>query len=384
MTHVINIVWLPKYNIGLVKEFRTLQKMVSLNSGHQTREFMGSHVALIVFMEKMQLRRNDLNLLVYNISRYSWAVLIFAKLLRVNIIQFLHEPGMADKLNYGYLRAFKICVLELLVYLSVIFSNQLVTFSPQARKISRKQFPSKLIHEVTLLPYLSIPIQSDKIDKKYPLIFVGTIHPAKNFSIFMSLANQIYEQTNLKSCVISKSKSFLEKGGYLNAGCLDVITKDIVHDETIEEGLISSSVLFKLDRNMMQSGLLAQAMYFSVTALISDIDGFRQDYNENFHIISSDKDPNLTKTILRILHVHERSNIDNFLIKKQQCKEIHLMKISKWEMIKPFINLFPFFNRNAALFRLVALLSFDIKLHQSQSTTIKRSKCYQSGHCFFI
>ena len=56
-----------------------------------------------------------------------------------------------------------------------------------------------------------------------------------------------------------------------------VIAKKKITDDEIEHILRRTKVVFKLDKNMMQSGLVIQARYHGCMSLINGIRGFKQD-----------------------------------------------------------------------------------------------------------
>lgn len=328
MKSSVKIVWLPKKNLGLVKEVDTLVKLLGKHG--EAQRILADPIKLITLILRSKLLGQQVSIFTYNISAYSWLILLIARFLNARLIQFLHEPGMANKLNYGYKHALKIFLVELLVLFNVTIAHHIVTFSDQAYGITSRKFKRKKVHKVKLLPYASVQMSNLHVGRQFPLIFIGAIHPAKNFHIFLEVAKLIHERSGHKSKIISKSKRYIMTEGIESCPYLDVTCDELINDDVIEQGLSFSTMLFKMDKNMMQSGLVAQSMYYGTACILSDIKGFQQDFHHKLHLIYPvDTDPEVIANA--VLSFHQTDKYENLRERMDVCCKIHEQKLRTWD-----------------------------------------------------
>ena len=270
------IVALPKLNIGLVKEVTALQECLENNNVTCSVVMNNSTLSFLHQMISVNVGRPS-KVIFYNISPVSIALTLILRAIGCTVIQCFHEPGMDNKLNYGARLALKIVAVEVLVFFAQTFSSESVVFSQQAAAVFRRKFKFEP-HLVPLCPYAG-DVVDFKEAKQDHIIFVGKIHPAKNFPLFLQLAERLSEQCIEFSIITREIPEKYRQRVYKN-GAIKIIEGHGIPDAVIEEHLGKAKLIFKLDKNMMQSGLVAQAAHFQCGCLVNNIEGFSQDIVE--------------------------------------------------------------------------------------------------------
>jgi hypothetical protein len=324
-----NIFWLPKENIGLIKELNSISKLARINKKNDVIVIIGNFFTLMYMLVSNFLNGKKIKLYSYNISSFSFINILLARLLGFYCVQFLHEPGMKNKLNYGALLALKIVVLEILVSVIVKLSNHLVVFSSQAERIIRKKYGTKLLTKLNLLPYTNVVKSNFVNERHFGLLFVGRIHKAKNIEIFLKLSSLLFLEKGIKSKIISVSKKELFKLEAFENKSLKIISENYIPDRVIEDSMRQSKLLFKLDKNMMQSGLVVQAGYFGINCCINKIEGFTQDFTPH-NTLAVKADWSIKKIFSEILKFMDiSSQVSSDHIYRNQVK-LHKDRKNKW------------------------------------------------------
>ena len=273
----MKVVILSKYNEGLIKEVNSLVKIYQLE-GYIVETCINDITFrfLVRFLKILWTISNQdhKEMIFYNLNYFSPCLLLLCRIFKVQTTQCFHEPGMANKLNYGVFMAIRIIILELIVLYCTKITERSVVFSKQARNVYLEKFNETPIL-VPLLPYIENNRSLVKRKVKQ-VVFIGRIHKAKNLEKFLELV----ENPNLYSfrfVILSKNIDSANVDPRKFRGRLKIISQIPIADSLIEEVLTESMFVFKLDKNMMQSGLVAQASRYQCVPLVNNILGFTQE-----------------------------------------------------------------------------------------------------------
>lgn len=285
-----SIIWLPRPNIGLVKEVETISQIQFQVTGTSAEKIQGRQLEVLKTVLRNKASGQKTKIFIYNISILSFMLSLVVRLLGGKVVQCLHEPGMKNKLNYGLVKAIKIVIVEILVWLNKLIANELVVFSQQGADVLTESGYKGQYTILPLLPYATLDKQNFQTSRDFALTFVGRIHPAKNFDLFLELAAKLSAEKGLKAAIVTSSEDELTARNVQENENLKVISDNLIPDATIEAMLARSQIVFKMDKNMMQSGLVAQARYFGCFCLVNNITGFVQEDLKDNLIVASDPD----------------------------------------------------------------------------------------------
>ena len=325
-----NIIWLPKPNLGLIKEARTVTAICASINSKRPEFVLGNHTYMIAKILRLRFIGIRVELLIYNLSAFSVFISIMAKICGGKVVQCLHEPGMQNKRNYGLIRACKISLIELLVILTEYISDEIIVFSEQACKIVQLRNIAKKINVLPLMPYFKVDPANFEQDKIYDLAFIGRIHPAKNFKLFIDLVIELRKRSPISSVIVTNSLLAIKKLPLNKTDDLHIFSKQKIEDFEIENVLRQSKIVFKLDKNMMQSGLLVQSLYFGCDVLANDIAGFTQEgLSDDLIVVSDQTDVELVAQL--VLNKISSDQSENKIDKKlNSANNRHFKALSAW------------------------------------------------------
>tara|TARA_Y100001954_G_C15813905_1_gene606510 strand:+ start:2226 stop:3317 length:1092 start_codon:yes stop_codon:yes gene_type:complete len=267
--------------------------------------FFLDFVQIFQIIKNMKLfYSNKKVLLFYNFHPLNILISLLAK--KSKIFLYIHEPYMPEKSNYGFLFSIRIQLLEFFQTINIKLSDLIFVPSQNALKMFELKYP-KLKHKCRVSPLLLLKNNSDYYEpNKKNFVFVGRIHKAKNFSLFLNLVEYCFiNNLNYNFLVISISdiNSMVPKE-ILNNSRFTVISKDYITDSEIENAIRDSYALIKLDSSMTQSGLVAQSMMLGTPVIANDIIGFSQHISNglNGFLINLNRS-DLNEEFIRILEL---------------------------------------------------------------------------------
>jgi glycosyltransferase involved in cell wall biosynthesis len=201
---------------------------------------------------------------------------------------YLHDPYKPDKTPYGVLKATYIAFVEFIQGLTVKCMDYVISPSEYSSHLFKRKYPN--FRGGNYIAPLSVPdqkISENKVRKYFSI--VGGAHQATGHDTFVDLVNYVAEKgLNYEFALISSSNisSYLRKLSEGARRIVKIINKKIINDSEIDEVIRESYAVFRLDREVTQSGVVPVA-YMNETPIIArDIIGLKQHitHGENGYI----------------------------------------------------------------------------------------------------
>lgn len=205
---------------------------------------------------------------------------------------YLHDPFKPDKSPYGLAKGIYVSLAEFIQGLTVKYMDYVISPSEYSSFLFKKKYPN--FKGQNFIAPLLIPDQRILKDnqRKYFSI-VGGAHQATGHDTFIELVNYAGERgLDFEFALISSSNisRFTKKLTDEGKKRLTIINKNIVTDAEINEVIRQSWAVFRLDKEVTQSGVVPVA-YMNETPIIArDIQGLTQHvkHGENGYIVSFD------------------------------------------------------------------------------------------------
>lgn len=191
---------------------------------------------------------------------------------------YLHDPYKPDKSHYGLKKSLYMNIVEFIQGLTVKYMDYIISPSEYSSYLFKKKYPE--FKEKNYVAPLLIPDQKLDTNKerKYFSI-VGGAHSATGHDTFIELINYVAKKNlNYKFFIISSSKisHFLKKLDNKARKFLKVMNKNLIKDSEINEVISQSYAVFRLDREVTQSGVIPVAYMNKTPVIVRDIPGLRQ------------------------------------------------------------------------------------------------------------
>lgn len=191
---------------------------------------------------------------------------------------YLHDPYKPDKKPYGLKRSLYINIAEFIQGLTINYMDYIISPSEYSSELFKMRFPN--VNCKNFIAPLLIPDANEKIqkDRKY-FTMIGIAHNATGHDTFIDLINYVAEK-NLKYefCLISSSNlnNFLRKLNDKGRCILKIINKSIITEYEINEIITQSYAVFRLDKEVTQSGVIPVCYMNSTPIIARDIRGLTQ------------------------------------------------------------------------------------------------------------
>ena len=220
------------------------------------------------------------------------ARLIKKRFAEAKLALYLHDPYKPDKREYGIVKMLYINFVEFIQRRTVTYMDYVISPSQYSSKLFIKHYP-EFKGETYTAPLL-VPDQNDSGDnsRKYFSI-VGTVHLATGHDTFVSLINYIAEKGGDYKFVLITSSNIANSLKKLNnqaRNILKIINKNIISDSEINEIIRESYAVFRLDREVTQSGVIPVSYMNGTPVIVRDIPGLTQHvkHMKNGYIIPGD------------------------------------------------------------------------------------------------
>ena len=209
---------------------------------------------------------------------------------------YIHEPYKPDKTPYGLTKGAYIHIFELLQSVSLSYADHAILPSDLACKL----FPSRCPGYSGSIHYAPILV-SDKRNLRSPkerqfFTYTGGVHKATGFDIFIDLVNHsVSLNADFEFLTITSSKI----SGYLHnlspegRRVLTLINKEIITDQEIDEAISTSLAIFRLDREITQSGVIPVSFMNGTPVIVRNLPGFTQHVRHayNGHVVTDPCSP---------------------------------------------------------------------------------------------
>jgi glycosyltransferase involved in cell wall biosynthesis len=183
---------------------------------------------------------------------------------------YLHDPHKPDKKPYGFLKSTYIRMAESVQSLTIKYMDYIISPSEYSSQLFRQRYP-KFKGQNYIAPLL-IPDKKQKENKSRRFFsIVGGAHLATGHDTFVELVNYVAEQNmDYEFALISSSniEVFINKLSEKAKKILKVINKKIINDSEINEIIRESYTIFRLDREVTQSGVIPVS-YMNETPVIA-------------------------------------------------------------------------------------------------------------------
>ncbi len=191
---------------------------------------------------------------------------------------YLHEPYTPDKSLYGFKKGLYIRMGEYIQGLIVKSMDYVISPSEYSSELFKKKYPG--FKGKNIIAPLLVPDQkiSPEKERRY-FTMVGNANLATGHDTFIELVNYVAEKNlGYEFCLITSSSinGFLKRLTKKGEKISKIINKPIIKDSEINEVISESFAVFRLDREVTQSGVIP-VCYMNATPVIArDIPGLRQ------------------------------------------------------------------------------------------------------------
>ena len=223
------------------------------------------------------------------------AQLVRRKFPEAVISVYLHDPYKPDKSPYGWKKSLYISIAEIVQDWTVKYVDHVISPSEYSQKLFRLRHPS-FSGETHLAPLL-IPdtFRNSSQTRKY-FSMVGRAHKATGHDTFIELVNYAAEKDlNFKFCLISSSNisGFLERLTEKGRARLRVINKKVITDSEIDEVVCQSYAVFRLAKEVTQSGVIPVSYMNATPVIATDIPGHSQHvwHGETGYLVPNNSSP---------------------------------------------------------------------------------------------
>jgi glycosyltransferase involved in cell wall biosynthesis len=205
------------------------------------------------------------------------AYLVKKKFPKTLLALYLHDPYKPDKSPYGLAKSLYITVAEFIQGLTIRYMDYVISPSEYSSNLFKQRYPD-FKGENYIAPLLVPDRRKDEAKRQYFSI-VGTAHQATGHDTFIELVNYAAEKNlSYEFALISSSNidMFLSKLSEKAKKILKVINNKIIPDSEINKVIRESYAVFRLDREVTQSGVVPVS-YMNETPVISrEIPGLTQ------------------------------------------------------------------------------------------------------------
>lgn len=213
----------------------------------------------------------------------------------VTLSLYLHDPYKSDKKPYGTIKATYITLAEFIQGLTVRYMDHVIFPSDYSAQIFEKRYP-KFKGEIHIAPLL-VPDQVVLDGRKRRFFsMVGCAHQATGHDTFIELVNYVaangldYEFALISSSNISRCLDQLSCQGQK---ILKVIRKGLITDSEINGVIRESYAVFRLAKEVTQSGVIPVSYMNATPVIVRDIVGHTQHVEDkhNGYIVSRNCTP---------------------------------------------------------------------------------------------
>ncbi|MCF7870431.1 MAG: glycosyltransferase [Candidatus Omnitrophica bacterium] len=206
---------------------------------------------------------------------------------------YLHDPFKPDKKPYGIKKSFIIKFVETIQKRTVKFSDYVISPSKYSSELFNRYYKN-FKGKNYIAPLLIPDCGNLKIKKREFFVNIQSgVHPATGQDTFIDLINYVAEKGKNYRFVlishgnISKFLSQLTKKGH---NIVKIINKKIITEEEINNVVQKSYGVFRLAREVTQSGVIPVAFMNSAPIIARNIPGHTQDiqHNQNGYIVPFD------------------------------------------------------------------------------------------------
>jgi glycosyltransferase involved in cell wall biosynthesis len=257
---------------------------------------------------------------------------------------YLHDPYKPNKKPYGILKGTYITMVEFIQGLTVRYMDHIIFPSGYSAQLFRKRYPN--FEGQTHVAPLLVPDQRVTAENERTFFsIVGGAHKATGHDTFIELVNYVAsEGLDYRFAIISSSNitKYLEKLTPSGRKILKVINKKIINDSDINEVIRESYAVFRLDREVTQSGVIPVSFMNATPVIVREIPGLTQHvrHKEDGYVVSSDNRPEDLVKAMRFI-MKKFSHLSEMARKsyEETWAEWNWDKYYSWSMEEEIFNL---------------------------------------------
>ena len=198
---------------------------------------------------------------------------------------YLHEPYKPDKSFYGWKKSVYINIVEKIQEMTVKYTDHIISPSEYSQELFKIRYP-KFNGKMHLAPLLiSDRINTENINREFFSI-VGNVNNATGHDTFLKLINYVARKgLNYKFVLISSSNisKFLKNLSIEGRKILKIVNKKIITDSEINQVITKSYAVFRLEKELTQSGVIPVAYMNKTPVIVRNIRGLRQHTNHKYN-----------------------------------------------------------------------------------------------------
>jgi glycosyltransferase involved in cell wall biosynthesis len=193
-------------------------------------------------------------------------------------VLYLHDPYKPDKKPYGVAKGTYIALIECIQKMIIKYIDHVICASEYSYALFRNHYKNYrgAVHIAPLL----VPDQSHtKALKREFFSIVGGYHKGTGHDTFINLVNYAASQRlGFKFALITSSNinELLSKLSPAGRNCLEIINRKIIDDDEINDIILRSYAVFRLDREVTQSGVIPVSYMNGTPIIACDIPGLSQ------------------------------------------------------------------------------------------------------------
>ncbi|MFZ5908143.1 MAG: glycosyltransferase [Nitrospirota bacterium] len=205
------------------------------------------------------------------------AYVIKKKIPKASLALYLHDPYKPDKSPYGVTKSAYIKIAEFVQGLTIRYMDYVISPSGYSSNLFKQRYPD-FEGENHVAPLLVPDMRKGKAERKYFTI-VGTAHQATGHDTFIELVNYIADKGLPYTFALISSSNIDVFLGKLNPRAKNILTvtnKKIITDSEINNVIKESYAVFRLDREVTQSGVVPVSYMNETPVIARDIPGLAQ------------------------------------------------------------------------------------------------------------
>ena len=313
--------FLSKFSPGLIKE---CEYRASLTSG----SFQGKRLLSLRTLLECYGMKDEVH--VYNSSITLPFLILVAKILKIPLIFYCHEPAKEHRFkHYSLVALCKTYIVELLNYFCIVLATKTYVMSPYGYQLISRSLifsfvKSKIYQTRILMP--AAPKLVERSELKTVLLF-GQLNNTKTpywVDDFVNNSKFLQDGGRLRILTASSMHQFLEDLQASFPKRLEIMRHHKLSDRTIMENIQASIATIHLHHCVCQSGAMVESLRNGVPTVTLSDPGFKQFYSSRHMVMIEKYDfrslDTAINTIVENLDVYQTGSLryyeDNFKLLK--------------------------------------------------------------------
>lgn len=198
---------------------------------------------------------------------------------------YVHEPYLPHKRPYGRRKAFIIGLLELLQAATLRYVDRVILPSAVATQRFALRHP-RFAGGRHYGPFTLPDRGNDRAATRQFFTYIGRVHSATGFDVFVDLVDHCAAgEVDARFLAITPSPvdGHLQRLSERARARLTLVNSATIGDGVIDRAMATSLAVFRLDREITQSGVIPVAAMHGTPAIVRDLPGFTQDVRHGYN-----------------------------------------------------------------------------------------------------